>query len=251
MAEIHATTLTPGKLELLSGWLPRQRWCTAKGRAPHLRKLGGAEAPPKAEEDPILAKKQEEEAKDYEVVEFAARAARRAVSSLLARQALLSSVFAALVLGVLMFQAYRPYVKLQASLNERAGLERIRDAQHLLESVARRQLDPYDAEREDLAVRVARVLAPYSDGIVGEPGQLAAIAGRAAATRANPSSEVALAGLADAMVVYVSKLSDASQLTYDDDIDAINLGDAYAAQLPLALERAANAAALANHPVQR
>ena len=41
MAEIHATTMTPGKLELLSGWLPRQRWCTAKGRAPHLRKLGG------------------------------------------------------------------------------------------------------------------------------------------------------------------------------------------------------------------
>ena len=41
MAEIHATTMSPGKLELLSGWLPRQRWCTAKGRAPHLRKLGG------------------------------------------------------------------------------------------------------------------------------------------------------------------------------------------------------------------
>ncbi len=41
MAEIHATTMSPGKLELLSRWLPRQRWCTAKGRAPHLRKLGG------------------------------------------------------------------------------------------------------------------------------------------------------------------------------------------------------------------
>lgn len=41
MAEIHQTTMQPSKLELLSPWLPRQRWCTAKGRAPHLRKLGG------------------------------------------------------------------------------------------------------------------------------------------------------------------------------------------------------------------
>lgn len=41
MAEVHQTTLEPGKLELLSRWLPHQRWCTAKGRHPHLRRLGG------------------------------------------------------------------------------------------------------------------------------------------------------------------------------------------------------------------
>lgn len=41
MAEIHRTTLTPGKLELLEAWLPAQRWCATKGRAPKLRKLGG------------------------------------------------------------------------------------------------------------------------------------------------------------------------------------------------------------------
>lgn len=41
MAEIHQTTLTPGKLELLTAWLPGQRWYAGKGRAPALRSLGG------------------------------------------------------------------------------------------------------------------------------------------------------------------------------------------------------------------
>ncbi|HEU4331747.1 MAG TPA: phosphotransferase [Lapillicoccus sp.] len=41
MAEIHRTTLEPGKLELLAAWLPDQRWYAAKGRTPALRKLGG------------------------------------------------------------------------------------------------------------------------------------------------------------------------------------------------------------------
>ncbi|MEP6798428.1 MAG: hypothetical protein ABI890_09780, partial [Lapillicoccus sp.] len=41
MAEIHQTTLTPTKLELLAAWVPLQRWCVAKGRVPRLRRLGG------------------------------------------------------------------------------------------------------------------------------------------------------------------------------------------------------------------
>ena len=41
MAEIHKTTMTPGKLELLTQWMPQQRWFAAKGTAPILRKLGG------------------------------------------------------------------------------------------------------------------------------------------------------------------------------------------------------------------
>jgi predicted trehalose synthase len=41
VAEIHQTTLEPGKLELLAVWLPNQRWYAAKGRTPLLRKLGG------------------------------------------------------------------------------------------------------------------------------------------------------------------------------------------------------------------
>ncbi|MEP6649663.1 MAG: phosphotransferase [Lapillicoccus sp.] len=41
VAEIHQTTLQPTKLELLTNWLPRQRWYASKGRTPVLRKLGG------------------------------------------------------------------------------------------------------------------------------------------------------------------------------------------------------------------
>ncbi len=41
MAEIHQTTLTPGKLELLTAWLPSQRWYAGKGGTPTLRPLGG------------------------------------------------------------------------------------------------------------------------------------------------------------------------------------------------------------------
>ena len=41
MAEIHQTTLVPGKLELLAGWLASQRWYAGKGQTPQLRSLGG------------------------------------------------------------------------------------------------------------------------------------------------------------------------------------------------------------------
>ena len=41
MAEIHNTTLQPSKLELLTSWLPEQRWYAAKGSTPVLKKLGG------------------------------------------------------------------------------------------------------------------------------------------------------------------------------------------------------------------
>jgi hypothetical protein len=39
MAVIHDTTLTPGKLDLLSAWLPSQPWYS--GTEPELRKAGG------------------------------------------------------------------------------------------------------------------------------------------------------------------------------------------------------------------
>ena len=41
MAIIHDTTMHPGKLELLAGWLPAQPWYQGTGRAPELTKAGG------------------------------------------------------------------------------------------------------------------------------------------------------------------------------------------------------------------
>jgi hypothetical protein len=41
MAIIHNTTLSPGKLELLAGWLPAQPWYLDAGREPALSKAGG------------------------------------------------------------------------------------------------------------------------------------------------------------------------------------------------------------------
>jgi hypothetical protein len=41
MAVIHHTTLTPGKLDLLAAWLPRQPWYRAGGGTPELARAGG------------------------------------------------------------------------------------------------------------------------------------------------------------------------------------------------------------------
>ena len=41
MAEILKTTLSPTKLELIAGWMGRQRWYATKGHEPRLRRLGG------------------------------------------------------------------------------------------------------------------------------------------------------------------------------------------------------------------
>ncbi|QQS01188.1 MAG: 1,4-alpha-glucan branching protein GlgB [Austwickia sp.] len=42
MAEIHhGATITPSKLDLVTAWMPAQRWYTAKGRTPKLRRVGG------------------------------------------------------------------------------------------------------------------------------------------------------------------------------------------------------------------
>ncbi len=41
MSIIYRTTLVPGKLELLTGWLPTRTWYQATGRAPVLEKAGG------------------------------------------------------------------------------------------------------------------------------------------------------------------------------------------------------------------
>jgi hypothetical protein len=41
MAVIHKTTLEPGKLELLTSWLPTQPWYTGAARGPELTKAGG------------------------------------------------------------------------------------------------------------------------------------------------------------------------------------------------------------------
>ncbi|WP_098891918.1 maltokinase N-terminal cap-like domain-containing protein [Streptomyces sp. or3] len=41
MASIHRTTMTPTKLELLTGWLPRQSWYVGSGETPDLVKAGG------------------------------------------------------------------------------------------------------------------------------------------------------------------------------------------------------------------
>lgn len=41
MAVIHHTTMSPGKLELLTEWLPHQRWYLGSGRTPQLVKAGG------------------------------------------------------------------------------------------------------------------------------------------------------------------------------------------------------------------
>jgi hypothetical protein len=41
MAIIHATTMNPGKLDLLRVWLPAQPWYLDRGREPELAKAGG------------------------------------------------------------------------------------------------------------------------------------------------------------------------------------------------------------------
>ncbi|MFH9266380.1 1,4-alpha-glucan branching protein [Streptomyces sp. NPDC017546] len=41
MASIHRTTMTPTKLELLTGWLPKQSWYVGAGGTPDLVKAGG------------------------------------------------------------------------------------------------------------------------------------------------------------------------------------------------------------------
>jgi Maltokinase N-terminal cap domain len=41
MSIIHKTTLTPTKLELLTGWLPGQPWYVGQRRAPELLRAGG------------------------------------------------------------------------------------------------------------------------------------------------------------------------------------------------------------------
>ncbi|QKW39146.1 1,4-alpha-glucan branching protein [Actinomadura sp. NAK00032] len=41
MAVIYETTMTPGKLELLTAWLPTQPWYAGPGPAPRLAKAGG------------------------------------------------------------------------------------------------------------------------------------------------------------------------------------------------------------------
>ncbi|MEU3406167.1 1,4-alpha-glucan branching protein [Streptomyces sp. NPDC006670] len=41
MAVIHRTTMNPGKLELLAGWLPSRPWYTGASTAPELARAGG------------------------------------------------------------------------------------------------------------------------------------------------------------------------------------------------------------------
>ena len=41
MAEVHRTTMTPTKLELLTAWLPSQPWYDGKGGEPQLSRAGG------------------------------------------------------------------------------------------------------------------------------------------------------------------------------------------------------------------
>ncbi|MEV8036207.1 1,4-alpha-glucan branching protein [Streptomyces sp. NPDC002742] len=41
MATIHHTTMTPTKLELLTGWLPKQSWYVGGAEAPELVRSGG------------------------------------------------------------------------------------------------------------------------------------------------------------------------------------------------------------------
>lgn len=41
MATIHNTTLTPGKLEVIAGWLPKQSWYVGGAGEPELLRAGG------------------------------------------------------------------------------------------------------------------------------------------------------------------------------------------------------------------
>lgn len=158
-------------------------------------------------------------------------------------------MFAALVLLATAAQAYLPVTRLRVSANERLGLVRLRDDEALFAAVVHRK---FSAEKPDaLRTLVARVLAPYRDGLAVDPGKLAAIDRTWRAVAAGGEGGAGLDALALAVAELMGVTSDASGLTYDNDIDVLDIGDMYAIQLPIASARAADAASEALAPATR
>lgn len=167
---------------------------------------------------------------------------RRVASSLLGRQALLSTIFAVFVLLSLLGQARIPIAVVRTSNLELVGIERMAIGHRLLAAVARRELSPGLPNAADFDA--TSILAPF-----GQPGSEYSLArDRVAARWRDARTEMpnldALTDFASATTVLIGKLSDESQLTYDEDIDGINFGDLLSTQLPRAIDRAVLAAAI-------
>lgn len=171
------------------------------------------------------------------------RALRRVASSLLGRQALFSSIFALTVLFILLAQIRMPLDLIATSRTEIVGIARIADAGHLLVAIVGSEVRGVPLSRGDATI--APVLAPYADANAPYRAKRDVFGRAFVATQRDPGDVDALARLATATAVLIVKLSDASQLTYDEDVDAINYGDLLSAHLPRLVDRASHAAAIA------
>jgi diguanylate cyclase (GGDEF)-like protein len=158
----------------------------------------------------------------------------------------LSIVFACLIAVAMIAFARAPYLLRNETIQERSGIIRIEHAQDLLSGV----IEAQSAARSttDLSSRVESVVNPPDDHIDLNPTYLNAVQGSWNAVRQHPGNGEALADLGTATAELINKVSDASQISYDPDIDADNFGDAVAFQLPKAMENVAQAAAIANRP---
>ena len=168
---------------------------------------------------------------------------RRIASSLLGRQALFSSIFALTVLLILLAQIRVPLALIAASRIEIVGIARIADAHRLLETIALAEVRGRPLSRTDATV--APVLASFVDANAPYLAERDIFGRALAAAQMHPRAAGALPRLATATAVLIVKLSDASRLTYDEDVDAINYGDLLSTQLPRLVDRASHAAAIA------
>ncbi len=155
-------------------------------------------------------------------------------------------MFVCLIAVAMIAFARAPYLLRSVTLEERAAILRIENAQDLLTAVIDAQASPRTPV--DLSARVARVVNAPSDVLTLSPTYTDAVRTSLSEVQQRPGNGAALADLGNASAELINKISDAGQLSYDPDIDTDNFGDAVAFQLPKAMENVAQAEALANRP---